>query len=467
MKNIANEENYMSEIKKIINTKKAWVYLRDILAGELEKSDEASVVFKFTYFKDYLESQNPEIARAFPKRKESYISSDLHPFFDNLIVEGWLLTYTEKLLHIHKLDRFKLLMATGSAPIGAVSVRPVYNQQPINMTEVLFNKNTEVHFIKEPNKMRDTFHFCPSCFRELGGDEVHRKCTIAMWGTTRKLKLKINKDSPDEMFGSTIYGGSISGHQKKGMFKINSRTGELVPTPDRATHILKPSGHLPELPENEHVTMAIAKALKFPTPSFDLLEFEGIGRVFATARFDRSLDGMRLPLMQEDMCQVIGVSSDRKYDLSYEKIAKAIRKHSLAPLVDLYDFYRRFVFCYLVLNGDMHLKNWSLLESQKELGSFVLAPCYDLLNTRIFLSRELTDIALQLNGKDRNLTKKDISYFGKDIGLSAETIELIFSELSSWLEVIKKYINLCLLSKKSKEAYLEGVYKRYNILLKK
>ena len=385
MKNIKSgqhKESYMSEIdiKEIINTKRAWVYLRDILVGELEKCDEASIVFKFIYFKEYLESKNPAIARAFPKREESYISSNLHPFFDNLISEGWLLTYTEKTLHISKLDRFALLMATGSA---------------------------------------------------------------------------------------TIYGGSISGHQKKGMFKINSRTGELISTPDKATHILKPSGFLPELPENEHVTMAIAKALKLPTPPFDLLEFESIGRVFAIARFDRSLDKIALPLMQEDMCQVLGVSSDRKYDLSYEKVATAIRKHSSAPQIDLYDFYRRFVFCYLVLNGDMHLKNWSLLENQKDLGSFVLAPCYDLLNTRLSLPKEKSDIALQLNGKDRNLTKKDFSYFGKYIGLSNENIEFIFGKLPDWLGVIKKYVNLSLLSNPSKEIYLEGVYKRYNVLLKK
>ena len=211
--------------------------------------------------------------------------------------------------------------------------------------------------------------------------------------------------------------------------------------------------------------MAIAKALKFPVPSFDLLEFESIGRIFAMRRFDRSLDN--LPLMQEDMCQMIGVLSERKYDLSYEKIAKTIRKYSLAPQVDLYDFYRRLVFCYLVLNGDMHLKNWSLLENQKDLGSFVLAPCYDLLNTRLCLSREKSDIALQLNGKDRNLTKKDFIYFGEHIGLHRKNIDFIFNEVQSWLKVIKKYINLSLLSKGSKEAYLEGVHERYHLLLKK
>ena len=245
-------------------------------------------------------------------------------------------------------------MVTGSAPIGAVSVQPIYDKKHINMTKVLFDRNAGDDFVEETNKIVDVFHFCPSCFRKSEKGKKHRKCAIAMWGTTRKLKLKIQKNNSDEIFGSTVYGGSISGHQKKGMFRINSKTGELLSTPDRATHILKPSGHLPELPENEHVTMAIAKALKFSTPPFDLLEFESIGKVFAMRRFDRSLNN--LPLMQEDICQLIGILSDRKYDLSYEKIAKVIRKYSSAPQVDLYDFYRRLIFCYLVLNGDMHLK---------------------------------------------------------------------------------------------------------------
>ena len=42
-----HKESYMFEIdiEKIRNTKKAWVYLRDILAGELEKCDEGSINF--------------------------------------------------------------------------------------------------------------------------------------------------------------------------------------------------------------------------------------------------------------------------------------------------------------------------------------------------------------------------------------------------------------------------------------
>ena len=289
MKKIKNEykDGYMSEvdIKEIINTKKAWVYLRDTLVGELEKCDETPVVFKFTYFEDYLNSQNSAIARAFPKRQEPYISSSLHPFFDNLIAEGWLLEYTEKTLHISKSNRFALLMVTGSAPIGAISVRPIYNEQPINITKVLFDRKADDEFIEEANKIVEVFHLCPSCFQKLEKGKKHRKCAIAMWGTTKKIKLKIQKNNSDEIFGSTVYGGSVSGHQKKGLFRINSRTGELLSTPDRATHILKPSGYLPELPENEHVTMAIAKALKFPIPSFDLLEFESIGRVVCYTSF--------------------------------------------------------------------------------------------------------------------------------------------------------------------------------------
>ena len=108
-----------------------------------------------------------------------------------------------------------------------------------------------------------------------------------------------------------------------------------------------------------------------------------------------------------------------------------------------------------------------MLENQKDLGHFVLAPCYDFLNTRICLPRERSDIALQLNGKDRNLTKKDFVHFGEYIGLGHKNMDSIFSELSSWLQVIRKYMKLSLLSEHSKEAYLEGVHKRYNILLKK
>ena len=53
-------------------------------------------------------------------------------------------------------------------------------------------------------------------------------------------------------------------------------------------------------------------------------------------------------------------------------------------------YFSLVIFNYLFSNGDAHLKNFSLLES--ESGDYFLSPAYDLLNTRIHVDD--TDFAL-------------------------------------------------------------------------
>jgi serine/threonine-protein kinase HipA len=49
----------------------------------------------------------------------------LHPFFDGLIPEGWLLDIAEKNWKINNRDRMSLLLACCKDCIGAVSIQPI------------------------------------------------------------------------------------------------------------------------------------------------------------------------------------------------------------------------------------------------------------------------------------------------------------------------------------------------------
>ena len=72
------------------NIKKANVRFRGELAGILEKNSETN--YRFQYDQKYL-SKNPiEIATLFPLSKTSYEFNRLHPFFENIIIEGWLVS---------------------------------------------------------------------------------------------------------------------------------------------------------------------------------------------------------------------------------------------------------------------------------------------------------------------------------------------------------------------------------------
>lgn len=59
-----------------------------------------------------------------PLRAEPYDSKVLHPFFENLLPEGWLLQLSTTKLKISPDDAFGLLLATCADCVGAVEIVP-------------------------------------------------------------------------------------------------------------------------------------------------------------------------------------------------------------------------------------------------------------------------------------------------------------------------------------------------------
>jgi serine/threonine-protein kinase HipA len=51
-----------------------------------------------------------------------YVTEGLHPFFENLLPEGWLLELATRKLKISKDDAFGLLIATCADCVGAVEI---------------------------------------------------------------------------------------------------------------------------------------------------------------------------------------------------------------------------------------------------------------------------------------------------------------------------------------------------------
>lgn len=91
--------------------------------GRLEELDGGRT--RFTYSPDWLNRADAvPISVTLPLRREPYESAGLHPFFDNLLPEGWLLELASKKLKIAKDDGFGLLLAMGADCIGAVEVVP-------------------------------------------------------------------------------------------------------------------------------------------------------------------------------------------------------------------------------------------------------------------------------------------------------------------------------------------------------
>lgn len=87
--------------------------------------EETEVGTRFTYDREWLERDGAlPISLTLPLRTEPYESRGLHPFFENLLPEGWLLELSTAKLKISKDDAFGLLLATCRDCIGAVEARP-------------------------------------------------------------------------------------------------------------------------------------------------------------------------------------------------------------------------------------------------------------------------------------------------------------------------------------------------------
>lgn len=103
--------------------KQAKIFMYNHSAGTLTEDENG---YTFVYDPAYLANKNAEpISLTLPLTDKPFVSNVLHPFFDGLIPEGWLLDIAEKNWKINNRDRMSLLLACCKDCIGAVSVQPI------------------------------------------------------------------------------------------------------------------------------------------------------------------------------------------------------------------------------------------------------------------------------------------------------------------------------------------------------
>lgn len=232
---------------------------------------------------------------------------------------------------------------------------------------------------------------------------------------------------------------SIQGVQPKisAILKVKEARFEIV---DRGgTYILKPQCDYPELPENEALTMTLAKIASIEVPEHGLVPSKDGNWTYFVKRFDRA--GRKGKLAVEDFAQLSGASRETKYESSMEKVAAIIDRYCTFPLLEKIKLFERTLFSFLVGNEDMHLKNFSLITRD---GKYELSPAYDLVNSTIALANPQEEMALPLRGKKSKLTADDFTaYFGRDrLWLNDNVIEDLVSRLRlsfpRWKELIRK-----------------------------
>lgn len=350
----------------------------------------------FAFDENYLNKKNrPTLSLSFKNRDNALMSNTrmiqtrVPPFFSNLLPEGHLRDYLATQLSIKSAREFFLLAALGADLPGAIKIFPV------------------------------------------DFDPLHPDFQTIQTAPTNKTQ-------------DPLLRFSLAGVQLKFSAIAEAKGGLTIPIDGMGgSWIVKlPSMRFHHIPENEFVMLELARAIGIPVPATQLMSVNDIhglpeevasleGKAFIIQRFDR-MANQRVHM--EDFAQVFGLFPEKKYEQhNYENIAQVLLSETHEN--NMMDFFRRLIFSILIGNGDMHLKNWSLLYPDGVTPE--LSPAYDFVSTIPYLSHD--HLALNFGGsKDlHTLSRTQIRRFANAVNmpfyplqkLAQETIDLT---LETW-----------------------------------
>jgi serine/threonine-protein kinase HipA len=306
-------------------------------------------------------------------------------------------------------------------------------------------------------------HKCLYCYQNLTTEtNFHEKCSLKFFGTNQAPILEYTFDQMSALAKNVVERSvSVPGVQPKLSMTFNQETKDQRLTVVGAlggNYIFKPpSLEYPEMPANEHLTMRLAEYLKINTVPSSLIRLKSGELSYITKRIDRTDDGKKIHML--DMFQI--TEAFDKYKSSMEKVGSALGHFSSNTLLDKLFFFELTLFSFLTGNNDMHLKNFSMIETAS---GWVLAPAYDLLNVAIANPEDKEELALTLGGKKKKLRKKHFVKLAQDLGLNTKQIDGVFKRFSEKKEDLVKMILNSFLSETMKVNYIEVLKKRYSTI---
>ena len=301
---------------------------------------------------------------------------------------------------------------------------------------------------------------CLYCYQPLqdGQKDFHPACAKKLFGSAAVPCLPYSRANINDLALQVVQSQTtVTGVQAKLSLDIN-RGGKNEP--DRLTlvglwgrYILKPkSDNYPWLPEDEDLTMHLAKLARIDVVPHSLIRFDDGELAYITKRVDRGDDGTKY--LMEDACQLSERLTSDKYKSSYENVAKLINRYSATPQLDLVNYWEIVVFSWITGNSDMHLKNFSLLSQAK--GIYRLAPAYDLLNVHLVFD-DPEELALTLTGKKKKFNRKNFVEAMRASGLDGKVIDNIFKKFikvrPKWID----FIGISFLPDELKERYKQEI----------
>ena len=312
---------------------------------------------------------------------------------------------------------------------------------------------------------------CLCCGKELNLEKFvdhgwHKACIKRFFGTDALPEIDISDIVLEKLANEAVSKRlTVTGVQKKLSLHLSKEDTYRLTVVDYPTgFILKPqTKEYAQLPEYEHVSMQMAEEVGIKTMAHALVKMQdGFG--YITRREDRSFKkGVVSKYAMEDFCQLSGRLTVDKYKGSYEQCGKLIDRFSDQPGMDKTELFLRVVFSFVIGNSDMHLKNFSLIEDSPGKRRFRLSPAYDMLPVNLVLPEDREQTALMLNGKKKNIRKKDFRMFGHNLSLTDKVIDRLIYEVCKKKGNLDRLITHSNLSADRKERFLAMIDERVHL----
>lgn len=244
---------------------------------------------------------------------------------------------------------------------------------------------------------------CRICLRPIDGDPpFHPACLESLFGSRTLPRIEFSLPSLMRLATEMAGKMSISGMQEKVSLKLSDDKSRLEVAPSGGRYILKPEpSRFAFVPQNEHLTMSLARLVGVEVPPFGLFELTDGAVAYVVKRFDRGDDGSKY--LMEDFCQLAGKPLRDKYEGSGELCVRILREFATEPLIEIRKLFKMLLFSWCVANGDQHLKNFSMFTQAG--GMRRLTPAYDLICTRLPIPSDRS-LALTIGGKKSNLGRR-------------------------------------------------------------
>jgi serine/threonine-protein kinase HipA len=298
---------------------------------------------RFTYDPAWIAASRPPLSQALPLSGPP-LPGAVHAFFGGLLPEGEPRRLIARRLGVSERNDFALLAAIGGDCAGAITLAA-----PDAAPEQA--RGRDVDWL-DGDQLAELIATLPD--RPMLADE-DGEVRLSLAGAQDKLPVVLAGD------------------------RVGITAGR---TP--STHILKmPIARFPGTVVNEAFCLMLGRFLGVPT--VDAWPRRAGDRPYLMVRRydrERQSDGSVARLHQEDFCQALAISSERKYEVeggpSLVDCFELVRRATTVPAAHTLVLLDAVALNFLVGNHDAHGKNFSLLRSPERTE---LAPFYDVLGT--------------------------------------------------------------------------------------